>query len=48
VLRKFINDFRRHAIFVPDSNLIERHSRTLGAHQLAELFEEVAREAVNA
>ena len=48
VLRKFINDFRRHEVFVPDASLIERHSRTLGAQQLAELFDEVSREAVNA
>ena len=48
VLRKFIKDFRRHEVFVPDSSLIERHSRSLGAHQLAELFDEVSRETVNA
>lgn len=48
VLRKFIDDFRRHEVFVPDSSLIERHSRVFGARQLAELFDEVSRETVNA
>ena len=48
MLRKFISDFRRHQVFVPASSWIERHSRTLGARQLAELFDEVSRETGNA
>ena len=44
VLRKFISDFRRHDVFIPDASLVEKHSRAVGARQLAELFDEVSRE----
>ena len=48
VLRKFISDFRSHDVFVPDARLVEKHSRAQGARQLAEVFDHVSREAVNA
>ncbi|MGH6610992.1 MAG: glycosyltransferase, partial [Burkholderiaceae bacterium] len=42
VLKRFIADFRRQAAFIPDASLIERHARSAGADQLAQLFNEVA------
>ena len=48
VLQKFINDYRRREVFVPASRWIEKHSRTVGANQLAELFDDVSRESANA
>jgi len=47
VLRKFMRDFRRHDVFIPDAGLVERHSRALGAGKLAALFDEVAGEAAH-
>lgn len=41
VLKRFIADFRRQATFIPDAALIERHTRSAGADQLAQLFNEM-------
>ncbi len=41
VLRTFLGDFRRRDVSIPDASLIERHSRALGARELAALLDEV-------
>jgi glycosyltransferase involved in cell wall biosynthesis len=48
VLRKFVIDFRRHDVFVPDESWVEKNSRAQGARQLAEVFDHVSGEAVRA
>ena len=48
VLLKFISDFRRHDVFVPDASWVEKHSRAQGVRQLAEVFDHVSRETANA
>ena len=48
VLRKFISDFRRQKVFVPDASWVGKHSRGQGARQLAEVFDQVSRETANA
>lgn len=47
VLRGFIGDFRRRNVFIPDEDLIGRHARSLGARELAALFDEVAGEGAH-
>ena len=48
VLRKFISDFRRNDVFIPAANLVEKHSRAVGAGQLAQLFDEVSGQTAHA
>lgn len=47
-LRKFIGDCRQQSPFIPNSSLVEAHSRAAGARQLAQLFDEVADGATHA
>ena len=42
VLRRFIDDMRGDAAFIPAEGLTQKHSRAAGAGQLADLFDEVS------